>query len=70
MKNLQVVLQGKCADHSRRAWTTCCPNRRNPGGAMSHDGSFDRLVSSQAFLWNGECTMLMHFPESGENPVV
>ena len=40
MRNRQVVL---CA------WTTCHSNRRNPGGAMSHDGSFDRLVSSRMF---------------------
>ena len=37
-----------------------CANRRNPGGAMSHGGSFDRLAES--FAWDGESTMHAYFP--------
>ena len=29
--------------------TTCCFILRHPGGPMSHDSSFDRLVSNQVF---------------------
>ena len=29
---------------------SACANRRNPGGAMSHDGNFDRLDVGQEFV--------------------
>ena len=49
MSSLQVVLSGKCADHERHAWTTCCSCRQSPDEARSRDGSFDRWDVEQAF---------------------
>ena len=49
MSSLRFVLPGKCADHGRRAWTTCCSSRQSPDEARLRDGSFDRWDVDQAF---------------------
>ena len=70
MSNLQVVLQGKCAAHRRRAWTTCCSNPRSPGEAMIRDGNFDRWDVNRAFSVGWRMHHANALSKNGENPVV
>ena len=36
-------------DHVHHAVNECCASRRNPGGAMSRDGNFDRWEADREF---------------------
>ena len=69
MSNLQVV-QGKCADHRRRAGTTCCSNPRSPDEAMFRDGNFDLWGVNQAFSVEWKMLHAYALSKSGENPLV
>ena len=64
--NLQVVLQGKCADQSRRAWPTCGSNRRNPDEARFRDGNFDRLDAGREFCGMENALCLCTFQNRSE----
>ena len=64
MSILRVVLSRKLAAHTHLAWTKCCSSRRCPDETVFHDGNFDHSVSSRVFPWDGECTMLIHFPKT------
>ena len=39
-----------------------CANRRNLGGAMSHDGSVISWTQAESFAWDGEGTVRANFP--------